>query len=162
MKKAIYYAAPSAVVCGDVSVGEGASFWHNAVVRGDCSHISIGRGTNIQDNCVLHSTAGSPLTVKDFVTVGHGALLHGCTIGSGTLIGMGSIVLDDARIGENCLIGAGSLVTGGKVIPDGHLAFGNPARVIRPLTEEEIASLQASAARYAEAAAAALAERECP
>ncbi len=125
-------------VVGDVELGDNCSVWYNAVVRGDLSPIRIGKGSNVQDNCILHTSGSSPMMVGTCVTVGHGAILHGCNVGDNTLIGMGSIVMDDAEIGKNCMIGAGSLVTAGTVVPDGHLAFGSPAKVVRKVTEKEL------------------------
>lgn len=142
------FVAPGAVVRGDVQLAAGSSVFYNAVLRGDRAAISIGEGTNIQDNCVVHVEYGLPVTVGKNVTVGHGAILHGCTIGDETLIGMGAIVLNGAKIGKNCLIGAGALVTQNAVIPDGSMVIGSPAKVKRPLTEEEIASVRQSAADY--------------
>ena len=129
----------NAFVCGDVTLGQDSSVWYNAVVRGDDAEIIIGDRSNIQDGCILHIDRFHPLTIGNDVSVGHGAVVHGCTIGDGSLIGMGAVILNDAVIGKNCIIGAGALVTQGCVIPDGSLAFGNPARVIRKLSEEEIA-----------------------
>lgn len=137
-----------AVVCGDVCIGEGSSIWFNAVVRGDEDTVTIGKDTNIQECAVLHEDEGFPLKVGDGCTVGHGAILHGCMIGDNTLIGMGAIVLNDARIGKNCIIGAGALVTGGTEIPDGWMAFGNPAKPVRRLKEQEIESNRRSSAEY--------------
>lgn len=139
---------PGAMVSGDVRIGAGSSIWYNAVVRGDTEPIAIGEGSNIQDNCVLHTSAGAPLTIGRGVSVGHAAVVHGCTIGDDTLIGMGTIVLNGAVIGRGCIVGAGSLVTGGTRIPDGSLAFGRPARVVRPLRAEEIEENRATAAGY--------------
>ncbi len=126
---------------GDVQVGPGCSIWPGAVLRGDVGSIYIGENTNIQDGSICHTdgagTPGGVLRIGANVTVGHLCILHGCTIGAGSLIGMGSIVMSGAKIGENCLIGAGSLVTEGAEIPSGWLAFGRPAKPIRPLSEEE-------------------------
>lgn len=142
------FVAPGAVVRGDVQLAAGSSVFYNAVLRGDRAAISIGEGTNIQDNCVVHVEYDLPVTVGKNVTVGHGAILHGCTIGDETLIGMGAIVLNGARIGSHCLIGAGALVTQSTVIPDGMMALGSPARVKSPLTPEAIASLHETALHY--------------
>ena len=142
------FVAPGAVVRGDVQLAAGSSVFYNAVLRGDRAAISIGEGTNIQDNCVVHVEYGLPVTVGKNVTVGHGAILHSCTIGDETLIGMGAIVLNGAKIGKNCLIGAGALVTQNTVIPDGSMVIGSPAKVKRPLTEEEMASIRQSPADY--------------
>ena len=124
--------------------------WYNAVIRGDEAPISVGENTNIQDCAVLHTTEGYPLTVGSGVTVGHSAILHSCAVGDNTLIGMGAIVLDEAVVGRDCIIGAGALVTKGTVIPDGSMAFGSPAKVVRPLTPEEIESNRENARSYAE------------
>ena len=126
------FVAPGAVVRGEVHLAENSSVFYNAVLRGDRAPISIGEGTNIQDNCVVHVEYDLPVTVGKNVTVGHGAILHGCTVGDETLIGMGAIVLNGAQIGKSCLIGAGALVTQNAVIPDGCMAVGSPARVKRP------------------------------
>ena len=142
------FVAPGAVVRGEVHLAENSSVFYNAVLRGDRAPISIGEGTNIQDNCVVHVEYDLPVTVGKNVTVGHGAILHGCTIGDETLIGMGAIVLNGAQIGKSCLIGAGALVTQNAVIPDGCMAVGSPARVKRPLTPEEMDGLRQSAADY--------------
>jgi carbonic anhydrase/acetyltransferase-like protein (isoleucine patch superfamily) len=143
------WVAPNATVLGRVRLGSGASVWFGAVIRGDNEPIRIGAGTNIQDNCVLHSDPGAPLTIGAGCTIGHRAIVHGCTVGDNTLIGMGAIVLNRAVIGRNCLIGAGALVPEGKIIPDGSLVIGVPGRVSRALTPEEIEGLAASARHYA-------------
>ncbi len=140
--------APDAVLAGRVVLAAGASVWFGAVLRGDIEEIALGAGSNVQDRAVLHTDLGFPLDIGADCTVGHGAILHGCTIGDGSLIGMGATVLNGARIGRHCLIGAGALVTEGTEIPDGHLAVGMPARVARPLRDDEIAGLGASAERY--------------
>lgn len=142
------FVAPGAVIRGEVHLAENSSVFYNAVLRGDRAPISIGEGTNIQDNCVVHVEYDLPVTVGKNVTVGHGAILHGCTVGDETLIGMGAIVLNGARIGSHCLIGAGALVTQSTVIPDGMMALGSPARVKSPLTPEAIASLHETALHY--------------
>ena len=144
--------APDAVVCGDVTIGADSSLWFHAVLRAESAAIRVGEGSNIQDNCVVHVDAGYDVDLGPHVTVGHGTILHGCTVGEGTLIGMGSTVLNGAKIGRNCLIGAGSLVTQNAVIPDGHLAFGRPAKVVRPLTEAEIESNREACRGYLAAA----------
>ncbi|WP_374276111.1 gamma carbonic anhydrase family protein [Brevundimonas sp.] len=144
------WAAPGAVVLGDVTLKAGASVWYGAVLRGDNDPIVIGRNTNIQDGAVCHTDLGEPLIVGDNVTVGHQAMLHGCTIGENSLIGIGAIVLGRAMIGRNCLIGAGALIPEGKVIPDGSLVMGQPGRVVRELTPEQIALIGASALHYVE------------
>jgi carbonic anhydrase/acetyltransferase-like protein (isoleucine patch superfamily) len=148
------YVADSAEVIGDVRIGEGASIWPGAVLRGDVERIEIGCGSNIQDCAVVHTNHGAPTIVGSDVTVGHAAILHGCTVGDLTLVGMGAIVLDGVCIGRECLIGAGALVTQGVRIPDGSLVLGSPGKVVRQLTPEERAKLAASAREYRELAAA--------
>ncbi len=139
----------SAQVIGDVVIGEECSVWFNAVIRGDMNYIRIGKRTNIQDGCVLHVARRTlPLIIGDEVTVGHNVTLHACTIGNRCLIGMGAVVMDGAEVGENSIIGAGSLVTPGTKIPPGNLAVGAPARVKRPLTEEEVRGIREAAANY--------------
>ena len=147
------WVAPSADLIGDVRLGRGASIWFGAVIRADNTPILIGEESNIQDGAVGHSDPGAPLTVGARVTVGHQAILHGCTIGDGALVGMGARILNGAVIGANCLVGAGALVTEGKVFEAGMLIVGVPARAMRPLTESEIAGLALSAAHYAQKAA---------
>lgn len=144
------WVAPNATVIGDVRLGDGASVWWNAVLRGDNDPITIGAGTNIQDGSVLHTDLGVPLTLGRDVTVGHLVMLHGCTVGDGALIGIGSVILNRAVIGAHSLVGARSLVPEGKVYPDGVLIMGSPAKVVRELTEEEIAKLAKSARHYEE------------
>ena len=139
---------PGAVVLGDVELMEDSSLWFGAVVRAEYESLTIGRRSNVQDNCVIHVDTGHPCRIGDDVTIGHGAILLGCTIGDNTLVGMGAVVLNDAVIGENCIIGARALVTGGKVFPAGSLIMGVPAKVVRPLTEEEMESNRASAEHY--------------
>ena len=146
------FVAENAAVTGDVTLGKDSSVWFSAVIRGDGPHIEIGERSNIQDGCVLHADPGYPLTVGSRVTVGHGAILHGCTVGDGTLIGMGAIVLNGAKIGKNCIVGAGALVTGGKEFEDGMLILGSPAKAVRRLTPVEIASNLSSAKHYVEQA----------
>ena len=142
------FVAPNATLRGDVRLAAGSSVFYGAVLRGDRAPISIGAGTNIQDNCVVHVEYDLPVTVGRDVTVGHGAILHSCTVGDETLIGMGAIVLNGAQIGKNCLIGAGALVTQNAVIPDGMMAVGSPARVKRPLTPQEIEDIRRAAVAY--------------
>jgi carbonic anhydrase/acetyltransferase-like protein (isoleucine patch superfamily) len=145
------FVADTAVVIGDVAIGPRSSIWFGAVLRGDVHHIKVGEATSIQDNSVLHVTHGQhPTIVGNRVTVGHGVTLHGCVIGDACIIGMGSIVLDEAEVGANCIIGAGALVTPGTKIPAGHLAIGTPARVKRPLTEDELQWMTVSADHYVE------------
>lgn len=140
--------APSADLIGDVHVKSGASVWFGAVIRADNTRIEIGARTNIQEGAMLHSDPGSPLTLGDDVTVGHHAVLHGCTIGDRVLVGMGATVLNDAVIGEDCLIGAGAVVTEGKVFPFGSLIVGAPAQVKRELSPGAVAALKESADIY--------------
>jgi carbonic anhydrase/acetyltransferase-like protein (isoleucine patch superfamily) len=142
------WVAPSASVVGRVRMGRDASLWFGAVARGDSDVITIGDRSNVQDCAVLHADEGVPLAIGADVTVGHRVMLHGCTIGPGTLVGIGAIVLNRAVIGKNVILGAHSLVTEGKEIPDGVLAMGSPARVVRALTPEEIDRIYDSAAHY--------------
>ena len=134
MEKKVYI-APDAVVTGDVVLGDKVNIWYGAVLRGDCGRITLGEGTNIQDRCVLHEET----TLGKNCTVGHGAIVHGCTVGDNTLIGMGALVLTGAVIGNNCIIGAGALVTGKTVAPDGSVLLGSPAKVVKSATAEQIA-----------------------
>lgn len=147
MQKNIFI-APGAHVIGDVLIGENAGIWYNAVVRGDANTITIGDSTNIQDNTTVHTDADYPVHIGNGATIGHNAVVHGCTIGDNTVIGMGSIVLSGAVIGNNCIIGAGSLVTGKMRIPDNSLAFGNPAKVVRTVSSEEIEANREYARHY--------------
>ncbi len=142
------WVAPGAQVMGRVSLGPGVGIWFGAVLRGDNEPIVVGEATNIQENSVLHTDMGFPLTIGRDCTIGHKAMLHGCTIGDGTLIGMGATILNGAKIGKGCLIGACALVTEGKEIPDGSLVMGSPGRVVRQLDEAARARLLASAAGY--------------
>ena len=142
------WVADSAQVMGNVVLGEDASVWFGTVVRGDTARITIGAGTNVQDASVLHADIGQPLVIGERVTVGHQVMLHGCTIGDESLIGIGAVVLNGAKIGKNCLVGAGALVTEGKEFPDGSMIMGIPAKVVRPLTPEQIEGLRQSAAHY--------------
>lgn len=152
------FIAAGAIVTGRVTLEEDVSIWHNAVLRGDVDSITVGAGTNIQDCCVVHEDHGQPVRIGRNVTVGHGAIVHGCTIGDGTLIGMGAIILNGATIGAGCIVGAGALVTQKTVIPDGALAFGSPARIVRPTTPEERAANLRNAREYVEEARRAAAE----
>lgn len=142
------WVADSAQVMGNVELGEDASVWFGAVVRGDTEVIRIGQRSNIQDGSVLHADIGKPLTIGDDVTVGHKVMLHGCTIGDGSLVGIGAVVLNGARIGKGCIVGAGSLVTEGKEFPDGSMIMGSPAKVVRTLTPEQQQGLVMSAVHY--------------
>jgi carbonic anhydrase/acetyltransferase-like protein (isoleucine patch superfamily) len=141
--------ALSAELIGDVHLGEEASVWFGAVIRADNTPIAVGARANIQEGAMLHSDPGAPCTVGEGCTVGHHAILHGCTLGANVLVGMGATVLNRAVIGEDCLIGAGALVTEGKVFPAGHLIVGSPARAVRALDPAAIAALKLSAAHYA-------------
>lgn len=145
-----YWIAPNASVIGDVRIKRNASVWFGAVLRGDAETLTLGEDSNVQDNSVLHADPGFPLMVGTGVTIGHMAMIHGATIGDGSLIGIGAILLNGARIGRNCIIGAGALVTEGKAIPDDSLAVGSPARVVRPITEAERAMLAGAARHYVE------------
>jgi carbonic anhydrase/acetyltransferase-like protein (isoleucine patch superfamily) len=145
-----YWIAPNAVVIGNVFLKKNASIWFGTVARGDNDPIVVGENSNIQDNGVLHTDVGSPITIGRSVTVGHMVMLHGCTIGDGSLIGIGSIILNGARIGRGCLIGAGTLITEGKEIPDNSMVVGSPGRVIRQVTPEQAAGLEAAAMHYVE------------
>jgi carbonic anhydrase/acetyltransferase-like protein (isoleucine patch superfamily) len=144
------WVADSAQVMGNVSLGADTSVWFGTVIRGDTESITIGRGSNIQDGSAMHADIGMPIVLGENVTVGHKVMLHGCTIGDDTLIGIGAIVLNGARIGKNCLVGAGALVTEGKEFPDGSMIIGSPAKAVRPLTPEQIASVRQSARHYVE------------
>ncbi|HNQ48768.1 MAG TPA: gamma carbonic anhydrase family protein [Hydrogenophilus thermoluteolus] len=144
--------AESAEVIGDVRLGPDVSIWFNAVVRGDNEPITIGAGTNIQDGAILHNDEGVPLTIGANVTVGHMAMLHGCTIGDGTLIGINAVILNHAVIGKECIIGANALIPERKVIPDRSLVVGSPGRVVRTLSDEEVAALRQNAQHYIDAA----------
>jgi carbonic anhydrase/acetyltransferase-like protein (isoleucine patch superfamily) len=142
------WVADSAQVIGNVELAESASVWFGAVLRGDTEPLRIGRGSNIQDGTVVHADHGYPVTLGEDVTVGHQVMLHGCTVGDGSLIGIQAVVLNGARIGRHCLVGAGSLVPGGKEFPDGSLIMGSPAKVVRQLTTEQIDGLRRSAVDY--------------
>ncbi|MCL4170935.1 UNVERIFIED_CONTAM: hypothetical protein GTU68_023384, partial [Idotea baltica] len=140
--------APGAMVIGDVVLEEGASVWFNAVLRGDNERITIGARSNVQEACVLHTDPGFPLQIGEDVTLGHGAIVHGCTIGAGALVGMGATVLNGAKVGAGALIGANALVSEGTEIPAGSLALGSPAKVKREMTPTQISMLKATAGRY--------------
>ena len=143
------YIQQGVIIVGDVHIGRDSSVWFNSVIRGDVHLIRIGARTNVQDLCVIHVTNGRhPTHIGDEVSLGHRVTLHGCTIRDRVLVGMGAIVMDRAEVGEDCIIGAGSLVTEGTVIPPGHLALGSPARVKRPITDEERAFIKRSAQNY--------------
>lgn len=138
------FIAPNATVVGDVTLGENASVWYGAVIRGDMGAISIGAGSNVQDNCVIHEK----VTIGKDCTVGHGAIVHGCTVGDRCLIGMGAVILNGAVLGDDCLVGAGALVTGKINAPAGSLVLGSPAKVVRPVTEKEKEATMEDARQY--------------
>lgn len=148
------FIAAGAVVIGDVTLAADASVWFNAVLRGDSESLRIGEGSNIQDGAICHADPGFPLVIGAGVTIGHRAIAHGATIGDHSLIGMGAIVMNGARIGSHCLVGAGALVTEGKVFPRRSLILGAPAKLIRAVTDEEVAMLRRAAASYVEKARA--------
>ena len=143
-----FYVAKNSTLIGDVNIGEEVSIWFGAVLRGDNDKILISKGTNIQDNSVLHTDLGFPLKIGSNCTIGHMSILHGCIIGNNTLIGMGSVIMNGAKIGKNCLIGAGSLVTEGKKIKDNSLVMGRPAKIIRDLSKHEIKGIENSSIAY--------------
>lgn len=143
-----HFIADGARIIGQVRLRSKSSIWFNCVLRGDTACIEVGVGSNVQDGSVLHADPGSPLTIGDNVTVGHMVMLHGCTIGNNTLIGIGSTVLNGAVIAENCIVGANALITENKTFPAGSLIIGSPARVARELSSEEIASIGEAAAHY--------------
>ena len=142
------YVASGAKVIGKVNIGENSSVWFNAVIRGDSNSIYIGKNSNVQDNSTLHTSSNHSLSIGDFVTIGHGCIIHGCKVGNNILVGMGSIILDGAIIEDNCIIGAGTLITQNKIIPSNSLVFGNPMKIIRNLTIEEINSIKENALMY--------------
>ncbi|MGO2279506.1 MULTISPECIES: gamma carbonic anhydrase family protein [unclassified Psychrobacter] len=144
------WVADSAQVMGDVYLGHQANIWFGAVIRGDNDRIHIGDYSNVQENSVIHTDAGIKVTIGNYVTIGHLAMLHGCEVGDNSLIGIGAVVLNNAKIGKNCLIGAKALITEGQVIPDNSLVMGAPAKVVKTLTDEQAAMLKMSALHYAE------------
>ncbi len=145
-----YWIAPGASVIGKVTLEAGANIWFGTAIRGDNEMITVGEGSNVQENCVLHTDPGFPLTLGRNVSVGHLAMLHGCTVGDGALIGIGAVVLNGAKIGAGSLIGAKALVAEGKEIPERSLVVGAPGKVIRKLTDEEVVNLEMIAKRYVE------------
>ena len=147
MEKNVYI-APNATIVGDVTLGNDVSIWYGAVLRGDDGAIVIGNGSNVQDNCVIHKQT----TIGNNCTVGHGAIVHGAAIGDNTMVGMGAVVLTGAVIGENCIIGAGAVVTGKTVAPAGSVLLGSPAKVVKELTQEQIATQIHDAQHYVELA----------
>ena len=144
-----YWVAPEAQVIGNVTLGRDVGIWFNAVLRGDNDPIEIGEGTNVQDGVIVHTDTGFPVTIGAGCTIGHRAIIHGCTIGENTLVGMGAIILNGAKIGMNCLVGAGALVTEGKIFPDNSLIVGSPAKIVRSLDDAAVERLRTSAAHYA-------------
>ena len=142
------FVAPNATVQGDVILKPGSTVWYGAVLRGDDGTLTLGENSNVQDNAVLHCDVGGAVTLGRSVTVGHSAVVHGCTVGDNVLIGMGATVLNGAKIGDNCIVGAGALVTGKMDAPAGSMILGSPAKVVRPLTEAEIESNRESAREY--------------
>ena len=147
--KGDYWIADNAIVIGSVVLENDASIWFNCVVRADNDVVTIGEGSQLQDGCVVHVDPGHPLTLGKNVSVGHMVMLHGCTIGDGSLIGIGSVILNDAKIGKNCLIGAKTLITEGKEIPDNSMVMGSPGKVVRELKPEEIERINRIALNYA-------------
>jgi carbonic anhydrase/acetyltransferase-like protein (isoleucine patch superfamily) len=148
------FVAPNATIIGRVELGQDASVWYGAVVRADNDLIAIGDATNVQDGCILHTDAGIPMRIGARVTIGHAAVLHGCTIDEESLIGIGAVLLNGSRIARHCIVGARALVTEGKTFPERSLIIGSPARAVRTLTDDEIAGIRASAEHYAEKARA--------
>lgn len=146
------FVAPGAIVVGKVELHENSSIWFNVSLRGDNDLIVLGEGSNIQEGSVLHTDTGHPLTIGKRVTVGHQAMLHGCTIGDESLIGMQAILLNGSQVGRHCIIGAGALLTGNTVIPEGSMVLGSPAKVVRPLKPEEIEMIRQAAAGYVDRA----------
>lgn len=147
------YVFESATVIGDVRLAAHASIWPGAVLRGDNDPITIGPGSNVQDGSVLHTDVGQPLTLGENVTIGHQAMLHGCTIGDGSLVGMQAVILNGARIGRNCLIGAGALIGEGKEIPDNSVVIGRPGKILREVTPAELDGIRSGNQHYQERAA---------
>lgn len=144
------YVADSANVIGKVSLGANASVWFGTTIRGDNDDIVIGENSNVQENCVLHTDPGYPLTIGENVTIGHQVMLHGCSIGDGTLIGIQAVILNGAKIGKNCLVGAGALVTEGKEFPDNSLIIGTPAKAVRTLSDDDVTRIGIGAKSYIE------------
>ncbi|GBQ22137.1 gamma carbonic anhydrase family protein [Gluconacetobacter sacchari] len=142
------YAAPTATLIGAVTLHAQASVWFGAVLRGDAERITIGAGSNVQDNCVLHTDPGFPLDIAEDVTIGHMVVLHGCRIGAGSLVGMGSVIMNGARIGRNCLVAAGSLVPEGKIFPDGSVIRGRPATLVGPTSPDHEAMMRGASQSY--------------
>lgn len=149
------FVAPNATIVGDVTLGKDVNIWYGAVLRGDSGAITVGEGTNVQDNCVIHEKT----TIGKHCTIGHNAVVHGCTIGDGCVIGMGAVVLTGAQLEDGCLVGAGALVTGKTVAPAGSVLLGNPAKVVKTLTPEQMAAQMHDAAHYVETAKAQLPQK---
>ena len=147
------FVAPGAVILGDVTIEKNCSIWYNSTIRCIEAPILIGEGSNVQDNAVIHVSHNHPVTIGSYVTIGHGAIIHGCTIEDSTLIGMGAIILNGAKIGKNCIIAAGALIPQNKVIPDNSLVMGSPGKIIRQVTEEEIIKNRQNAEEYIHQAA---------
>lgn len=148
MNNDINFIARGAAIVGNVSLGKNISVWYNAVIRADEGFVQIGDNTNIQDNCTVHAERCHPVKIGRGVTIGHNAVIHGCTIGDDCLIGMGAIVMNGAVVENSCIVGAGSLVTGGSIFPEGSLVVGSPAKIIRQITEDEQAMIRHSAEEY--------------
>lgn len=144
------FVAESSDLIGEIEIGEDSSIWYNTVIRADGDKCIIGKDTNIQDGAIIHVDVGLPTIIGDGVTVGHGAIVHACTVGNNVLVGMGAIILDNAKIEDNVIIGAGALVPQGKVIASGSLVIGSPGRIVRSLSEEEIENIKKSAKHYVE------------
>ena len=144
------WAAPNASIIGDVTLKKNISIWFNTTLRGDIENIYVGEGSNVQDGSVLHTDPGYPLKIGKDVTIGHLVMLHGCTIGDNSLIGIGAIILNGVKIGKNCIIGANTLVTENKVIPDNSLVVGSPGKIVRQVTDEEVKSITENAIHYQE------------
>ena len=157
--KSVTYISPRASVTGEVRLGEEVSIWHNATLRGDLAPILVGRGSNVQDGAVMHVAQDLPCVVGEEVTIGHGAIVHGCRVADRCLIGMGAIILNGAEIGEESIIGAGALVPEGKKIPPRSLVLGNPARIVRHVKDSEIEKIKKTAQHYREMAASAAQEK---
>jgi len=143
-----WWVAPDASVIGKVILGEDVGIWFGAVLRGDNEPITVGRGSNVQEDVMIHTDPGHPATIGEYCTIGHHAIIHGCTIGNNSLVGMGATILNGAKIGNNCLVGANALVTEGKEFPDNSLIVGSPARVVRTLDEKAVEGLRRSAENY--------------
>lgn len=146
------FVANGAKIVGNVTIGKDSSVWFNAVIRGDSSTICIGEKSNVQDNAVIHTSRGSKVVIGDNVTIGHGAIVHGCTIGNNVLVGMGSIILDGTVVEDNCIIGAGTLIPSNKRIPSNSLVYGNPFKIVRQITKEELEHIIWNANDYVEEA----------